>query len=885
MKKFGIFCCVLILTLCLCMSIGTAFAEESTDNSVTYNADFSNGLPADWSLYEKSDANNASAKNANGGVQISHSNSSINAQKYHGAVYEIATGIGSVSDFDMTLKFKFNSYDDDSRWIGLFYHTNKTSKGMLEGYLMNIRVKGTSAQSTVTGSPSFTDSANVETGAKPSNKAEHTMHVVCQNGYVEHYFDDVLVYEYSLADKYGAMGGVYSEGGFALCVNRSSVTVTSLQITGTKGSGNSQKSTLDTTIASTYTVNGSGLVSAPSVISSIDTNDKYEQLLASLNGERPQNAVFNVDDDLNVVDKQGKVIGSLDDVLTDNLRSRVIPVVYISTSTQVNKLCTWLQESGVLDIAIASDNAELVYGVRRSCVWTRGIVDYSNQKNISLENIVAEANKSYASTVVLSKKDATTANIEYLQGRFKAVWVKSDASTKIEVADMVNTGVYGIWLDDCALAYRTFEDYKTKNSLTRMPLNIAHRGLALASYENSLEGCIEAYNYGATHLEIDLKLTKDEHIVIMHNDTINDVTNGTGTVANMTLEQLRQYKIIKNLNGGSIMGTGVNIPTLEEFFEEFADKDVVLVLELKTSDGNLVTKLAEMLEIYPYMKSKVVVIAFDTPQLENMRKQLPEIPTANLNGFSFGSNGLIMCGSYNTVPDTSSGLSTDTLNKMSQRGIVSYHWTHETYSSVVSGMTSGMLGITNNVAEKWVDFAKELSFDGNYIIGDILEKDTFVTYYDGRKSNVSASVFMQEKIDGEDYIILKYTYKKDSLEYTVYSRAIKVISQEIYISPQEIAERLDLMENISLVDKDEVQALLIAYNVLNDSDKALVSNSAKLLSLIETIERLESGSTGGMDTSSNTSFTLYTGLAIGAGVLLAVMLAVLCLLIVRRVKK
>lgn len=56
---------------------------------------------------------------------------------------------------------------------------------------------------------------------------------------------------------------------------------------------------------------------------------------------------------------------------------------------------------------------------------------------------------------------------------------------------------------------------------------------------------MEAYEKGATHVEIDLQLTLDNEIVVMHDDSIARTTNGSGNVSQMTLKELEQYKITK----------------------------------------------------------------------------------------------------------------------------------------------------------------------------------------------------------------------------------------------------------------------------------------------------------------------------------------------------
>lgn len=780
MKKLISLICALSLMLGLAMSAPVMAVEADTGDEVSYTADFSNGLPEDWKLFEGCDVGHASASaGTSDSLKLSHSNSSINASLYHGAVYEIATDVGSVTDFDISMQFRFLSYDDTNRWIALLYHT-KVSGDDLEGYLMNIRVKGTSAQSTVTATPSFTDTENLTTGAVPSDKQEHTMRVKCKDGQVEHYFDGALIYSYRLSDKYGILGGVNNEGGFAVCVNRSAIEITSLTFTATKGDDSAVKSTVDTTLAQTY-IPMTRLVAAPSVIADVDSAQMLEDLTSQT--VVPQNAVFTVNDELNVVDATGNVLGTLNEVVTKQLRERVIPVIRVSTEKQTQKLVPWLQQTNILDVAVLSENEQLLQYIRKANSNVRAIWDCTGKEKLTMAQIVATANESGANVVIFSDEMATTENVTYLQARLKTVWVKTAADTELAVADLIGSGAYGIWAEDFALVYETYKNYADRNAMSRVPFNIAHRGLCLSSYENTVESCLEAYENGATHMEIDLKLTSDGQIVIMHDDDISRTTNGSGKVANMTLEQLRKYKVTKNYNG-EVIGEGVNIPTLEEFFETFGDKDVILVLELKTDNAALVTKLKQMLEQWPQMAEKIIVIAFSVDQLATMYEQLPQIPTANLNSFTYNdfANGLITCGNYNTSVDTGYGNVSDYFmaNEMLVRGYMAYCWTYGSAAEVAGYFGSGVLGMTNNVADTYKDLVRSITIEGEYLTGSANDTSfkVIATTYGGETREVQASVFLTEERADGTYVILKYRYHvegSDTLAYTVYSRAIQII--------------------------------------------------------------------------------------------------------------
>src|SRR5215207_6589325 len=72
------------------------------------------------------------------------------------------------------------------------------------------------------------------------------------------------------------------------------------------------------------------------------------------------------------------------------------------------------------------------------------------------------------------------------------------------------------------------------------PVNLAHRGASALAPENTLEAFRMAVEAGAGGLELDVHLTRDGHVVVIHDATVDRVTDGSGAVAGMTLEEVRR---------------------------------------------------------------------------------------------------------------------------------------------------------------------------------------------------------------------------------------------------------------------------------------------------------------------------------------------------------
>lgn len=103
---------------------------------------------------------------------------------------------------------------------------------------------------------------------------------------------------------------------------------------------------------------------------------------------------------------------------------------------------------------------------------------------------------------------------------------------------------------------------------------VSHRACWRLAPENSLKAIEECIRIGVDMVEIDVRRTKDGHLVVIHDQEVDRTTNGTGLVAEMTLAQLQQLSL-KEGRGGDAEITTSKIPTLEQALA--ISKDRVLV--------------------------------------------------------------------------------------------------------------------------------------------------------------------------------------------------------------------------------------------------------------------------------------------------------------------
>lgn len=106
----------------------------------------------------------------------------------------------------------------------------------------------------------------------------------------------------------------------------------------------------------------------------------------------------------------------------------------------------------------------------------------------------------------------------------------------------------------------------------------AHRGASGYAPENTLQAFELAQNMGANGIELDVQMTQDGQLVVIHDETIDRVSDGSGYVKDMTLSQLRQF----NYNKTRPEYGHAQIPLLEEVLTLMKTSDMVINIELKT---------------------------------------------------------------------------------------------------------------------------------------------------------------------------------------------------------------------------------------------------------------------------------------------------------------
>lgn len=112
-----------------------------------------------------------------------------------------------------------------------------------------------------------------------------------------------------------------------------------------------------------------------------------------------------------------------------------------------------------------------------------------------------------------------------------------------------------------------------------MPSVFAHRGFSGKYPENTLLAFEKALETGCGGIELDVQLSSDGEPVILHDETLDRTTNGTGFVKDFTAFELRKLRIKDEFRNRK---SQEHIPTLREYFELIRGTGIITNIELKT---------------------------------------------------------------------------------------------------------------------------------------------------------------------------------------------------------------------------------------------------------------------------------------------------------------
>lgn len=137
-----------------------------------------------------------------------------------------------------------------------------------------------------------------------------------------------------------------------------------------------------------------------------------------------------------------------------------------------------------------------------------------------------------------------------------------------------------------------------------------HRGAAKLEPENTLLSIQKAIDLGVDQIEIDVHLTCDQHLVVIHDSTVDRTTDGQGAIADLTLAEVKQLDA----------GKGERVPTLQEVMDLVRGK-AILQIELKGPD----TAEPVIQVVQNSMENEVLLTSFVHDRLREARQLNPSL--------------------------------------------------------------------------------------------------------------------------------------------------------------------------------------------------------------------------------------------------------------------
>lgn len=152
---------------------------------------------------------------------------------------------------------------------------------------------------------------------------------------------------------------------------------------------------------------------------------------------------------------------------------------------------------------------------------------------------------------------------------------------------------------------------------------IAHRGGPAYAPENTLAAFQNAIDQGVDWLEFDVQMTKDGELIVIHDETVDRTTNGTGAVADLTFEQIRSLDA----------GQGEKVPTFKEVVELAKGSGVKILPETKSANlyPGVEEKMLRVLEETGYL-DQTGIQSFVPASLETLQRINPGVRRCALSG-------------------------------------------------------------------------------------------------------------------------------------------------------------------------------------------------------------------------------------------------------------
>lgn len=228
----------------------------------------------------------------------------------------------------------------------------------------------------------------------------------------------------------------------------------------------------------------------------------------------------------------------------------------------------------------------------------------------------------------------------------------------------------------------------------------AHRGASGYAPENTIEAFELAMEQKADGIELDVQLSRDGQLVVIHDETVDRVSDGHGRVQDFTLEELKRL----NVNRPHPEYARVQIPTLREVYEAVKESEITVNVELKTGVyfyPGICTKVLELAEEMG-MENRIWYSSFNHMTLVSLKRMDPTVKT-----------GILYSDGWLNVPEYAARIQADALHpayynlqypgfmkEARERGLKVHPWTVNDETAITYMVQEGVDAIITNYPDR-----------------------------------------------------------------------------------------------------------------------------------------------------------------------------------------
>ena len=253
---------------------------------------------------------------------------------------------------------------------------------------------------------------------------------------------------------------------------------------------------------------------------------------------------------------------------------------------------------------------------------------------------------------------------------------------------------------------------------THPMLLYAHRGSTVLAPENTLPAFELALAHGADVLEIDVRLSRDGEVIVIHDERVDRTCNAQGRVRDMSLSALKKLNAshhYTDLDGRSLRQAGTSLITLSELFEYLPQ--AAINIDIKDNAQEAAVAVANVIKNAERV-STVNIGSFHSQALAHFRDALPEATTAASQSEVaqlYFRRGLYRHAAfeYLQIPRRYMGIPLDThsfIQHATQRGIKTVYWTindqntmHQLFKRRVTGIVTDRIDIAGKLLGRGVE--------------------------------------------------------------------------------------------------------------------------------------------------------------------------------------